>query len=63
MLYCIEYLEHNIDWLEKRLAALPHDYVIFDLPGQIELTTNHPSLKRVLAHLSRLQDWRVRAHV
>ena len=48
MLYCMEYLEHNIDWLESRLAALEHDYVLFDLPGQVELSTNHPSLQRIL---------------
>lgn len=59
MLYCMEYLEHNLDWLETRLAALEHDYVIFDLPGQVELTTNHPSLTRILERLQK-QDWRVR---
>ncbi|CCU99754.1 unnamed protein product [Malassezia sympodialis ATCC 42132] len=57
MLYCMEYLEHNLDWLEARLAALEHDYVIFDLPGQVELTTNHPSLTRILERLQK-QDWR-----
>ena len=60
MLYCMEYLEHNLDWLEARLAALEHDYAIFDLPGQVELTTNHPSLTRILERLQK-QDWRVRA--
>ena len=59
MLYCMEYLEHNIDWLEQQLAALEHDYVVFDLPGQVELTTNHPSLHRILERLQR-QEWRVR---
>ncbi|SHO76748.1 Similar to S.cerevisiae protein GPN2 (Putative GTPase with a role in biogenesis of RNA pol II and polIII) [Malassezia sympodialis ATCC 42132] len=58
MLYCMEYLEHNLDWLEARLAALEHDYVIFDLPGQVELTTNHPSLTRILERLQK-QDWRL----
>ncbi|WFD22241.1 hypothetical protein MEQU1_000907 [Malassezia equina] len=58
MLYCMEYLEHNLDWLETRLAALEHDYVIFDLPGQVELTTNHPSLTRILERLQK-QDWRL----
>ena len=62
MLYCMEYLEHNIDWLESRLAALEHDYVLFDLPGQVELSTNHPSLQRILERLQK-QDWRVRTLV
>ena len=61
MLYCMEYLEHNIDWLEERLSALPHDYVLFDVPGQVELTTNHPNLKRILEHMAKRQDWRVRS--
>ncbi|WFD07232.1 hypothetical protein MVES1_002591 [Malassezia vespertilionis] len=59
MLYCMEYLEHNIDWLEERLAALDQDYILFDLPGQVELTTNHPSLKRILDRLQKTQDWRL----
>ncbi|WFD36545.1 hypothetical protein MCUN1_003428 [Malassezia cuniculi] len=58
MLYCMEYLEANIEWLETRLDALEHNYVVFDLPGQVELTTNHPSLKRIIEHLCRRQDWR-----
>ena len=60
MLYCMEYLEHNFDWLEERLARLEHDYVLFDIPGQVELTTNHPSLKRILERLQK-QEWRVRS--
>lgn len=62
MLYCMEYLEQNLDWLETRLAALEHDYVLFDLPGQVELSTNHPSLQRILEHLQRKHEWRVREH-
>lgn len=58
MLYCMEYLEANLEWLETRLDALEHDYVVFDLPGQVELTTNHPSLKRILERLAQRRDWR-----
>lgn len=60
MLYCMEYLEANLEWLEARLDALEHNYVVFDLPGQVELSTNHPSLKRILERLAKRQDWRVR---
>lgn len=59
MLYCLEYLEHNLDWLEARLEALQGDYVVFDLPGQVELSTNHPSLTRILERLQKQYDWRV----
>ena len=41
MLYCLEYLEANLDWLEIELFKLRVDYVVFDLPGQVELSTDH----------------------
>lgn len=63
MLYCMEYLDANYDWLEERLAALGADaYVLFDLPGQVELSTNHESLKRILWKLSKSR-FRVRPRV
>jgi len=35
MLYCMEYLEANADWLEEKLKELGGEtYVVFDLPGQ-----------------------------
>lgn len=52
MLYCMEYLEENYDWLEKRLQDLGKDaYVLFDLPGQVELSTNHESVKKIVDRL------------
>ena len=54
MLYCMEYLEENFDWLEKGLEELGKDaYVVFDLPGQVELSTNHDSLKRIVEKLTK----------
>jgi len=54
MLYCMEYLEANYDWLEDRLKELGGDaYVLFDLPGQVELSTNHTSLKRIIDKLGK----------
>ncbi|KAF8500481.1 hypothetical protein F5888DRAFT_1610054 [Russula emetica] len=54
MLYCMEYLEANYDWLEDRLEELGKEaYVLFDLPGQIELSTNHNSLKRIIEKLGK----------
>ena len=52
MLYCMEYLEANFDWLEERLKELgPEAYVLFDLPGQVELSTNHDSVKNITQKL------------
>lgn len=80
MLYCIEYLEKNLDWLIQELNRVIDDqrqgktgqvaghgdqetsigpvsagfeYLIFDLPGQVELSTNHPALKRILEALEK----------
>ncbi len=54
MLYCMEYLEANYDWLEERLKELGKDaYVLFDLPGQVELSTNHESVKRIIERLGK----------
>ncbi|KAH8827258.1 hypothetical protein DL96DRAFT_1498797 [Flagelloscypha sp. PMI_526] len=54
MLYCIEYLEANLDWLEEKLDELGKDaYVLFDIPGQVELSTNHESLKRIVERLTK----------
>ncbi|KAK0191106.1 cytoplasmic protein [Armillaria mellea] len=54
MLYCMEYLEANYDWLEDRLRELGKDaYVLFDLPGQVELSTNHESMRRIIERLTK----------
>jgi len=54
MLYCMEYLDENFDWLDEKLKALGKDaYVVFDLPGQVELSTNHESLKKIIGKLAK----------
>ena len=35
MLYCLDYLEKNVDWLMERLEGLNKKYLIFDFPGQV----------------------------
>ncbi|KAJ3768385.1 hypothetical protein FB446DRAFT_751797 [Lentinula raphanica] len=71
VLYCMEYLEQNFDWLEARLGELgkeedeenkPGDvYVLFDLPGQVELSTNHESMKRIVDLLQSKCGFRLAA--
>jgi GTPase SAR1 family protein len=61
MIYVAEFLEENIDWLIGRLDEVLQGgdgYVIFDTPGQVELWTNHESLRRVLDRLTKM-DYRV----
>ena len=59
MLHCMEYLEHNFDWLEEVIEKLGRDaYIAFDLPGQVELSTDHSSLKNIINRLVK-KDVRV----
>ena len=39
LIFCMEYLMENIEWLEKQIGAYEDDYLIIDCPGQIELYT------------------------
>ena len=77
MLYCLEYLEANLEWLEQEVERVLESatekgdgkrwkkeemYVVFDTPGQVELSTNHQSLKRVLDHLQKNMGFRVSSY-
>ena len=62
----MEYLEVNFDWLEGWLKELGVDAYVFDLPGQVELSTNHEKVVKrqtknafrvclnILSHFSEL---------
>ncbi|XP_033375498.1 GPN-loop GTPase 2 isoform X3 [Parus major] len=53
LIYCMEYLEANADWLRDRLQGLRGHYILFDCPGQVELYTHHEALKNVFAQLAK----------
>ncbi|XP_067399410.1 GPN-loop GTPase 2 [Emydura macquarii macquarii] len=53
LIYCMEYLEANFDWLQEKLARLSGHYFLFDCPGQVELCTHHGALKNVFAQLAK----------
>lgn len=59
VLYALEELEHNVEWLHMKLKELGDDYVLFDCPGQVELFTHHDSLRRVFLGLQKM-GYRVR---
>lgn len=60
LVYCMEYLEKNIDWLESRLKPLLKEhYLLFDFPGQVELFSLHPSAKKVIMKLIQKLDLRL----
>ncbi len=61
LVYCMEFLLENIEWLEEKLDQfIDNDYVIFDLPGQIELYTHFPFMRELIRHLHQW-DFRVQA--
>ena len=46
------YLVDNLDWLDEQLGSYDNDYLLIDLPGQIELYTHHSHiLPPILSHL------------
>ena len=53
LLYCMEYLEANLDWLENKLNQYRDYYFLFDCPGQVELYTHQSSLKNIFSQLSK----------
>lgn len=52
LIYCMEYLLDNIDWLEKELSEFGDDsYIIFDCPGQIELYSHLNIMTRIIKRI------------
>ncbi|KAJ2399420.1 hypothetical protein GGI23_002669 [Coemansia sp. RSA 2559] len=60
MVYCIEYLEKNIEWLLEKLKPYADDeyYIIFDCPGQVELYTHNKAVRTIVRRLEK-QDYRL----
>ncbi len=61
LVFCMEYMMENTDWLEEVLGgqdeAVDEDYFLIDCPGQIELYT-HMKVMRQFVDL--LQSWNFR---
>lgn len=55
MIYCMEFLETNIDWLLGKFREVTDGtkYFIIDLPGQVEIYSNHSSLKNIMKKLEK----------
>lgn len=53
LVYCMEYMLENMDWLEEELDGFDDDEVLLlDCPGQIELYTHVPVMKRIIETMS-----------
>ncbi|KAM7255981.1 hypothetical protein ACFE04_011722 [Oxalis oulophora] len=62
LVYCMDYLEKNIEWLQSKLEPLLKDhYFLFDFPGQVELFFLHSNAKNVIMKLIKKLDLRLTA--
>ena len=61
MIYAMEFLETNIDWLVNKIEQSSERYFIFDLPGQVEIFSNHSSLKNIIKALSTRLNMQISA--
>lgn len=60
LLYCMEALEVNFDWLSDALNHFdPDSYFVFDFPGQVELFINHDSVYTLLHRLEKELHFRL----
>lgn len=54
LVFCLEHLTENFDWLHEQLQPQEDDYIIFDCPGQIELYTHLDVMKVII---EKLKSW------
>jgi len=53
LVFCVDFLEKNIEWLLTKIAEYKDHYLIIDMPGQIELYMDSESLKSVIEKLQK----------
>lgn len=62
LMYCMEYIETNLDWLISAISKLSSDtYILIDCPGQVELYTHHKSVRNILDYMTHKLDYRLAA--
>lgn len=55
LVFCMEYLIENSDWLKEQLGEdVDDDYLLFDCPGQIELYTH---MRTICQLVELLKNW------
>eukprot|EP00928_Gymnodinium_smaydae_P057081 TRINITY_DN40355_c0_g1_i1.p1 TRINITY_DN40355_c0_g1~~TRINITY_DN40355_c0_g1_i1.p1 ORF type:complete len:327 (-),score=78.15 TRINITY_DN40355_c0_g1_i1:36-1016(-) len=65
LVYAMEYIEVNLDWLILRIRqateGISAPYVLFDCPGQVELYTHHEVMTKMTQQLVKAMDLRLAA--
>lgn len=52
LVFCLEFLLENLDWLQEALNEIPEDgYILFDCPGQIELYSHLDPMYKLIKFL------------
>ena len=59
VMYALEELQENFDWLDEGLKELSDSYILFDCPGQVELFTHHNTMPNLFHRLEKI-GFRVR---
>ncbi len=55
LVYCIEHLTNNLDWLTEQLGEnYTEDYLLIDMPGQVELYTHYRHVNHIAKCLQGL---------
>ncbi|THY94144.1 putative ATP binding protein [Aureobasidium pullulans] len=59
VMYALEELQENFEWLDEGLKELSDSYILFDCPGQVELFTHHNTMPNLFHRLEKI-GFRVR---
>eukprot|EP00658_Telonema_sp_P-2_P040636 TRINITY_DN2904_c0_g1_i4.p1 TRINITY_DN2904_c0_g1~~TRINITY_DN2904_c0_g1_i4.p1 ORF type:complete len:315 (-),score=108.01 TRINITY_DN2904_c0_g1_i4:480-1424(-) len=57
LIFAMEHLIENLDWLEEEVSQYEGSYLLFDCPGQIELYGHVPVMRRLA---DAIQGWGVK---
>lgn len=59
LMYAVQYLVDNIDWLLDRVGDYDDDYLIIDCPGQLELYSHIPVMRALVDALQNQAGYRI----
>ena len=59
LMYAVQYLVDNIDWLLEKVGDYEDDYLIIDCPGQLELYSHIPVMRTLVDALQNQASYRI----